>query len=281
VTLRPLIVCADDYGLAPGVSCGILELVAAGRLSAVSCMSLSRFWPEHAGWLVPLADRVDVGLHLTLTTLPPLGPMPGLAAKGRLPGLGRLMADAYLRRLPLDEVGAEFERQFDAFVAALGRPPAFLDGHQHVHQLPGVRDLVLDLYRRRLAGSGAWVRACAEPLPAILRRGVEPVKAMVIALQGQALARRLKATGVPSNDSFRGVYDFSGRVPYGQLLPRFLQGRGDRPLVMCHPGHADVDLVDVDSVTDQREVEWRYFSGDAYPTALARAGCRLARFGET
>ena len=273
---RPLVLCADDYGLAPGVSRGILELVAAGRISAVSCMSLSRFWPEHAAWLRPLSDRAEVGLHLTLTGLPPLGPMPGLAPDGRLPQLGRLMRDAYLRRLPLSEIAAELGRQLDAFERHFGRPPAFLDGHQHVHQLPGVRDLVLDLYRRRLAGARAWVRCCGEPLPAILRRGIEPLKSAVIALQGRRLARRLRAAGIPANGSFRGVYGFAG--DYGALFSRFLAGQGARPLIMCHPGHVDAELAAVDSVTVQREVEWRYFRSDSFPTALAAAGYRLAPF---
>src|SRR5262245_55993605 len=57
-----LILCADDYAIAPGISRGILRLLQARRISAVSCMVTGRHWPEHAGWLRPFADGADIGL---------------------------------------------------------------------------------------------------------------------------------------------------------------------------------------------------------------------------
>src|SRR5690242_13463328 len=62
-----VILCADDYAIAPGVSRAILALIDRGRLTATSCMAASRFWPEHAGWLRPRAGKADIGLHFTLT----------------------------------------------------------------------------------------------------------------------------------------------------------------------------------------------------------------------
>ncbi|WP_240489526.1 ChbG/HpnK family deacetylase [Legionella parisiensis] len=38
INSKTIILCADDFGLDPGVSAGILKLVRMGRLSAVSCM---------------------------------------------------------------------------------------------------------------------------------------------------------------------------------------------------------------------------------------------------
>ncbi len=43
-SLVPVVLCADDYGLAPGVSAGIRELLDAGRLSATGAMTLSPHW---------------------------------------------------------------------------------------------------------------------------------------------------------------------------------------------------------------------------------------------
>ena len=90
----PFILCADDYGFSPGVSSAIRDLIDRGRLSATSCMTMSPFWPDHASWLKPYADQVDVGLHLTLTDHRPLGPMPRTAPAGRLPPLPVLMRKA-------------------------------------------------------------------------------------------------------------------------------------------------------------------------------------------
>ena len=55
------VLCADDFALSPGVSRGIIDLIARGRLSATGCMTVSPFWPEHAEWLRPLAEIPQAG----------------------------------------------------------------------------------------------------------------------------------------------------------------------------------------------------------------------------
>lgn len=270
--------CADDYGLTPGVSCGIADLLGAGRLSATSCMSLAAAWPDAAADLAPFFGRADIGLHLTLTHLEPLGPMPHLAPEGRLPALGDLMRMALARRLDRQEIAAELERQLDAFLAATGRPPDFLDGHQHVHILPVIRDAVIDLIERRLDPRRLYVRSCCEPTRAILRRGVSIPKTLLLSALSRDLAKRCRARGIATNDSFRGVNDFRRDRPFGDLFRRFLMGPADRPLVMCHPGIPDPPLAALDAVTDRRQDELDYLAGDRFLHDLTAAGRRLGRF---
>ena len=57
MTKTPFILCADDYGLAPGVGRAIRNLIERGRLSATSCMTAGRFWPEEARLLQPLGGH--------------------------------------------------------------------------------------------------------------------------------------------------------------------------------------------------------------------------------
>lgn len=273
-----VILCADDYAIAPGVSRAIRRLVKAGRLTATSCMTVSPTWPEEARALRPLADRADVGLHVTLTNLRPLTVMPVTCPEGRFSDIRTLTIQSWRRRLDLREIAAELTQQVDAFEAAFGRPPAFLDGHQHVHQLPGIRDVVLELWDRRLRASGGWLRVTDEPLAAILRRGVANDTAIIVSLLGRGLGRRARARAIPVNDGFTGIHDFSGHVPYARLFERFLRAPRGRYLVMCHPGEADDALRAVDDVTDAREEELRFFESDEFPALLARRGLRLARF---
>lgn len=273
-----LILCADDYGIAPGVSRAIRRLLDAGRLTATSCMAVSPHWPAEAAALRPYAERADIGLHLTLTHVPPLGPLPSLCRDGRLPDIRTLTMRAWTRRLDLGEIAAELDRQLDAFEHAFGRPPAFLDGHQHVHQLPGVRDVVLALWQRRLAAPRAWLRVTDEPLALVWRRGVSRGEAAILSLLGRGFGRRARARGLPVNDGFAGVQDFSGRVPYPRLFERFLAFARGRHLVMCHPGEVDEALRAVDDVTSAREDELRFLEGDAFPALVARHGLSLGRF---
>lgn len=273
-----LVLCADDFALAPGVSAAIVELLARGRLSATSCMAASPFWPKLAPDLRGL--NADIGLHLTLTDARPLGDMPRLAPQGRLPPLGRLMAAAFAHRLDRAEIGRELRRQLDAFIAARGRPPDFVDGHQHIHLLPGIRQEVLELFKQGRVGDGTYLRICWDSPARILARGVAVGRALVIAALSPPLGRAARAHGVRVNDSFRGVVDFSGNRPYADEFPSFLRGEGDRPIVMCHPGHVDAELVAADPLTHHREAEYAYFAGEGFPADLAAAGCRVARFNE-
>ncbi|HIJ63596.1 MAG TPA: ChbG/HpnK family deacetylase, partial [Rhodospirillaceae bacterium] len=147
---RRLLICADDYAISPAVSAGIRELAQAGRLSATGVMSCMRHWPEEASSLRPLAERIAVGLHFTLTDQLPLGPMPVLAPAGRLPAIASVVTRGLFGALPAAEIAGELERQLDAFERHFGGPPDFIDGHQHVHLFPGVWPLVLGLFGRRL-----------------------------------------------------------------------------------------------------------------------------------
>ena len=167
MTARTVVLCADDFGMTPGVSRAILALARAGRLSATSAMTTLPFLARFAPALGE--SGIAVGLHLNLTAGPPLGPMPRLAPGGALPPLGRLMRAALAGRLPEAEAADEIARQLAAFEAAFGRPPDFVDGHQHVHVLPGVRSALLAALARlgatprpsdRDAGVGVPPSAC-------------------------------------------------------------------------------------------------------------------------
>ena len=271
----PVLLCADDYGLSLGVGEGIRKLIRAGRLTATSVMTVCPFWPEEAARLRPLAERADVGLHFTLTDQHPLGPMPRLAPEGRLPSLGRLMRLACTGALDPAEIRAELARQIDAFIQAWGGPPTYIDGHQHVQQLPTVRGAVVAALA---ALPGAYLRVCREPRAAILRRGVAVPKTLLIDALGIGLAPLAARHSVPVNDRFRGVYDLSGRVPFGTLMERFLDRPEGRTLVMVHPGIPDEALRHADPLVEQRAVEHAYLMSDAFTDLLAAKGLRLARF---
>jgi predicted glycoside hydrolase/deacetylase ChbG (UPF0249 family) len=271
------VLCADDYGIAPGVGKAIRDLIARGRLSATSCMTVSPYWLEEGAALKPYLQRADIGLHFTLTDQRPLGPMPRTAPSGRLPSLPSLLLRALARRLDRAEIAAELNRQLDAFEAVLGRPPHYIDGHQHAHQLPVVREVVIEAFRARLGSHGGYLRYCTEPPRAILARP-HAAEAMIIHLLGRRLRELGRAAGIPGNPRFSGVHDFSGRRPYGALFASFVRDAAPGLLVMCHPGLADAALAAADRVTTAREAEYRYLLSDAFLAVLRENNLGLSRF---
>ena len=273
----PIILCADDYGIAPGVCKSILTLIENGRLSATSCMTGSRHWPAFASSLSELKDKVDVGLHLTLTDQEPIGVLPRLAPGGKFPSLGTLMKSAYLSHLSEHEVRDEIVRQFDAFESAMGCAPDYVDGHHHVHQLPVVRKALLEVAVKRLQGPG-YIRICMDSIRRIVRRGSSSLRTLAIGCIGIGLKRQCEELGLRTNSSFAGVYDYGGRVAYGDVFTKFCNDQTPNGLIMCHPGFVDDDLKRADSLADQRTVEHDFLLSNEFLDTLDRAELVVSRF---
>ena len=143
--------CVDDYGLHEGVNRAVGELAALGRVQATSAMVGGAAWASGLALLRQLDPaQVQVGLHLDLTEC-------ALNPALRLP-LGRCIAQAYLRRFDTAALAREIAQQLDRFEQGLGRPPAYVDGHQHIHQLPGARAALLHVLHQRYGTQAPWVR---------------------------------------------------------------------------------------------------------------------------
>lgn len=288
--MTPFGLCADDYGISAAVGIAIRNLAAAGRISATSGLVTLPAWPAEAAALAPLSGRIEVGLHLNLTLGAPLAPMPRLAPGGLLPTLPRLIGRSLAGRLDQAEVAAEIDRQIDRFIADVGRPPAFIDGHEHVQQMPGIRGALLAVCRRRFPPGSLWLRASAMTMadlachpPAALPR------ALAIALlgagwPGRSFAASAAAAGFPSNRGFRGVRRFRSERPYPRLFEAFVRGIAAGGLVMCHPGLAEdgggsAAISDARHPDAARDEEYRFLMSDALPRLLAGRRLRLAPLG--
>ena len=271
-----MVLCADDYGLTEGVSRGILALADRGRLSATSAMATMPAWRAMAPALRERKERISAGLHLNLTTGRPLGPMPVLAPGGMFPSLRQILGRALAGRLAREEVRDEVERQLDAFETAFGAPPCFVDGHQHVHVLPVVRQALIGALRARGLAGSCWVRDPSDRVGAILKRRLSAGKALTVAALAGGFRRDLREAGFEANEGFSGFSPLDASTDPALVFERALTALGPRPVVMCHPGHADADLRDLDPAVESRERELAYLGSDAFAALLARHGAVLA-----
>lgn len=274
---RRIWLCADDYGISESVSAGIRDLVMRHRLNATSAMVVARSLHRSEAQSLKILNaggrRVAIGLHLTLTA--PFRPLTqGFSplVGGAFPPIGRMMLRALTGRLEVAPIAAEVEAQLRAFASLFGQPPDFVDGHQHVHILPQVREAVLGTVARTLPY--AWVRQCGRAAP--LMRQLGDRKGLVLSLLSRGFRRRARALGVAVNPAFAGTYDFGPEADFAALLPRFLADLPDGGVIMCHPGFVDAELERLDPLTTLREREHAYLAGDAFPAALAAAGATLA-----
>jgi hypothetical protein len=273
---RRIWLCADDYGISPGVSAAILELILAGRINATSVMvATPHFGPDEAAALSALnagKKRAALGLHVTLTApFEPLGASFTPVRNGRFLTLSEMLRAAAGRRLRPQQLADEIALQLRAFFDAFGRPPDFLDGHQHVHLLPQVRDAFLNVVAENVPR--AWVRQCGR---ARTGRRLRDHKALTLDILSVGFRRKAKRKGIAVNPAFAGTYSFGARANFARIFPRFLSGLPENGLVMCHPGFVDAELKALDSLTTLREHEFAFFNSDGFPKVLADHGVVLA-----
>jgi predicted glycoside hydrolase/deacetylase ChbG (UPF0249 family) len=256
--LKSVVVCADDFGIDAPVSAAIIELLEAQCISAVSVLV---FAPDTARAVPDLQVRHaahSIGMHFTLTEFSRWS-----AAKS----LPWLVMRSGLRLVPPGRVRETFLRQLDRFEELFSRPPDFVDGHGHVHQLAVVRDVVVDSLCERYGSSVAVRSACT--------REPSNRKARLIAsLGGCALAKLARRRGLTTNTDFAGAYRFNRTGRYRERLVGWVAGLADGGLIMCHPGTDP----SAGPIAPARYEEYRYLRSPEWLADLQAQSARLVPF---
>jgi predicted glycoside hydrolase/deacetylase ChbG (UPF0249 family) len=267
---RRIWLCADDYGLSPGVNRAIRDLTGRGRLNATSVMmvgpAIGRDEVSALQAVAASSSRCAIGLHATLTApFRPLTmhfqPIDG----GMFPGFPKLLRAGFMQRLDPEIIHAELIVQLTAFNDMFGRAPDFVDGHQHVQLFPQVRDAFLAAVKQ--AAPNAWVRQGGRRQPLARRLGAP--KALLLDILSAQFRNRASRARIAFNPGFDGAYDFSRQPDFGALMRRFLDELPEGGVIMCHPGFVDDILVSLDPLTVQREHEHAFLGGEDFPRVLA------------
>ncbi|TAL64493.1 MAG: ChbG/HpnK family deacetylase [Legionella sp.] len=249
--LKPIILCADDFGLNPGISQGILNLVQQKRLSAVSCMTNSTDFAAQAASLLQYKDQVQIGLHFNLTEGTLFSGEQGTPLK-------KLLWQSYTRRLNPAKITKELHDQLDHFVETFGVLPDFIDGHHHIHQLPMVGPQLLQVYEQKLRANGTYIRATYPAFSLSSHR----FKTKVLAtLGGKRFQQQLAKKRIAHNPFFSGLYHFNGDTNYRSYFRQWLTMAKPHTLIMCHPGLTNESQ---DSNSASRLIEFDYFASDDF-----------------
>jgi hypothetical protein len=260
---KRIVLCADDYGQEPEIAAAIIDLIARGRISATSCLVNFSYWACLAPQVRAWQAQADIGLHVNLSEGVPLSADYRRVYGDQFMPLATLLKAAGFKQLKYEPILAEICAQLDAFGAAVGGMPAFIDGHQHVQQFPIIRTALLAAYKRyqlkcpiRVVNPALWGGNISQM-----------AKAAMIRLTGSgAFARALRAERIPYNPSFAGIYCFSKHAAYRELCHGFLHRLGDGGLLMCHPGLPG----GTDVIAAARVAEYQYLSSDAFAADCER-----------
>jgi predicted glycoside hydrolase/deacetylase ChbG (UPF0249 family) len=257
--------CADDYALNRPISQAIVQLIEDGRLQATACMTQSPFWEAHGAKLREVRGahpHTQVGLHFNLTH--------NFSDDMLTMTLGRLMLDAWLFGLSHAAIEKTLAYQWQRFIDVMGRTPDFIDGHQHVHQFPVIREVLLTFLTNK--GFSGWIRNLSHTVetPSFF------IKSKMLSLLGaRTLASECEELHFKQNARFGGIYDFSNLVPYPTLVQYWLSRANTyKPpisepkdvthglLIMCHPAVDQSDPTDV--ISAARVNEFNYLASHEF-----------------
>ena len=233
-----LIVNADDFGMTEAVNQGIVEAHDRGIVTSASLMATGDAF-EHAVALATTRPRLAIGVHLTLTEQRPLTGSAAaslVGADGRFPPHLVQFAGQHVRgKVVLAQVRAELDAQIRR-VRDAGLAVSHLDGHQHVHVLPGIAAIVAELAAAHGIRS---VRYPAERVRAYMLGNLGNARRLTEQVVLGAVCALSPLRALRRSDSFVGFY-FGGRLDEDNLATVLgrLPVRGTVEL-MCHPGGDD------------------------------------------
>ena len=248
----------DDLGLSTAVNQAVIGLAEKKLIQSTSFMSLGHITNDERKQLEQL--NVEIGLHLDFT---------GFAKKG---SLGKVLLKSYLHQWSYGELKQLIDDQLSHFEDKIGHAPVFIDGHQHAHQFPQIRDVLLEQIENRYN----------QKLPI---RNTQPIQndfkaKMIFMLGGRAFEHQLKAKQWKCNQNFAGIYNFEATNEqlqhYWQTWLNLASDHGT--VIMCHPAIPSSDWSD--EIKSAREAEWHWLNSSAFKMMWDEQRCH-AQFWST
>jgi predicted glycoside hydrolase/deacetylase ChbG (UPF0249 family) len=276
---KRLIVNADDYGRAPGVSQGILEAHRRGVVTSTTVMI------NQPGIEAQLSEAMNcptlgIGLHLVFSYGKPI--LPPQALPSLVDGKGRFLEQhtlwARAGEISNQQLQAELLAQIERFAHLAGHLPDHLDCHHFVHLYPPFFQVYASLAEQfHLALRVPFpvetdFRQAARALLFLEDFPPDLVRGMIV-----TNSACLKARQLAHPDRF--ICSFFGQEALSletllHLLDTLPQGTSE---LMCHPGYDDPALA-ASTYRRERETELALLTHPNLHQQVKRLGIELVTF---
>ena len=288
--MKNLIVNADDLGWTDGVNRGILEAFHHGIVTSTSLLANGAAFGGGVE-AARSAPGLGVGVHLNLSDGPPMADRETVTTllndNGEFAGGPESLL---LRRARGGISLAEVENEWDAQIQKVrdaGIAPTHLDGHKHVHMLPGLFEIALRLAKRheigaiRVALEASSLRVALssgskQHAGVVMKQGLEARGLKLLARDARELAEH---AGISTADYFCGIAQTGELTREGveQLVKSLPDGTTE---LMCHPGYMDSALQKTATrLQDSRQTELQILTDTGIRNLVASLGIRLIDYG--
>lgn len=288
-SMKKLIVNADDFGLTEGVNRAVIEGHVHGIITSASLLANGAAF-DSAAAMSKSHVRLGVGVHLNLTEGRPVSvpsEIPSLANSQEffVSGAAKQAKRVLTGQVNLLEVEQELRLQIEKVIAS-GVRITHLDGHQHVHLLPPIFDIVIKLAQEFEIGAvRCAVERSIEVLQLMGRNRSSSPTVLKQFLTGRALAvlsssvrKKLHRAGLKCPDHFYGVAQtgFLDVTAVERILHHLPQGTSE---LMCHPGYVDADLASTPTrLLGQRQKELQALTTPAIKRLITEQGIHLINY---
>ena len=287
--LRNLIVNADDLGWTESVNRGIAEAHRHGIVTSASLLANGQAFASGVE-LARTTPALGLGVHLNLSDGEPVSGRESAKTLVNARGEFEATPESLLLRLArratlLDAVEREWDAQIRK-VRDAGIAPAHVDGHRHVHMLPGLFEIAVRLAKKHGIGairisheeSSLRVALAAgrqQRGAVVMKQGMQARGLKLIARDARELAEH---AGLATADYFCGIAQTGELTREGvtRLLEVLPEGTTE---LMCHPGYADDALVkSATRLKVSRQTELAILTDTTIRNLVASRGIRLVDY---
>jgi len=288
--VKNLIVGADDLGWTEGVNRGILDAFRGGIVTSTSLLANGMAFTDAVS-AAKLAPGLGLGVHLNLSDGAPVADRESV--KSLLDDNGNFAGgpeSLLLKRARRSLVLAEVELEWDAQIRKVrdaGIQPTHLDGHKHVHMLPGLFEIALRQAKKhgieaiRVSLEESSLRAALssgrkQNPTVVMKQGVQARGLKLLARDAREQAER---AGIATADYFCGIAQTGELTRDG--LELFLKSLPEGTTeLMCHPGYADETLQKTATrLQASRQKELELLTDRRIRNLVALQGIRLIDYG--
>jgi len=277
--MKCLIVSADDFGFSKGINRGIIKGFKDGIVTSIHLMpAASEF--EDALEEANHAGIREMGAHLCLTGAVPVTNLEKIstlvANNARFhEKYGGVVSGLFFRKINLREVRLELKSQLER-IKNSGIKITSLSSHEHVHMLPDILSIFVDLAKEYKIPAMRYPREHKLSGSITINK---LYRICVLACFEKKMGAVLSKSGIAYTDNFLGLLD-SGNLDEETLM-RLLGalGQGCTELV-THPGFLTPEVTRDSSLHINCEKELTALTSDRVKKLISDLNIKLVTFEE-
>lgn len=255
---KRVIINADDLGLHACVDNAILDLSQKNVISSASLMSYGNPSAEVIRQI--MKENIAIGLHFDLTSS--LMKQERIQRQAHYQNIKQVIQKSWLRQLPASLMIEEFRHQLERFVDIVGDLPVFIDGHEHVHQYPVIRESIWQVLVEKNIDKKIYLRSTRPTTLSLGRKAL-----LIYMLGGWYTTRYCNENNLLTNNGFAGSYDFNPNTSLLYLWKKWLKSMPENGgLIMCHPAQEDSNWSD--NIAQARMQEYKFLSSETFQDLL-------------